>query len=83
MAKKQKLQQELEDLRAQVAALEAKKPAERKPQETPAPPADDANLESRFEQLFDSLQQDLNDTPTTTCLAIFALGILVGRALAA
>ena len=81
---KRNVQKELDELRAQVAALEAGQPATtREPDETPAAPPEHNDLGSRFEELFHSLEQDLNDTPTTTCLAIFALGILVGRTLAA
>ena len=82
------VQKELDELRAQVEALAAAQKersaaAEPEAQATPEPPEEERDLVKSFEDLFQSLQQDLNETPTTTCLAIFALGILVGRALAA
>jgi len=47
------------------------------------PMAGDRNLADRFEELFEMLDQDIRDTPTTSCLVIFGLGLLLGRALAA
>ena len=83
---------ELEKLRADVAALsearkeDAAKAAEVPPAE-PAPAAEaapvDASLpdeqRTQLEELGDLLQQEIRDLPTITCLAVFSLGILMGR----
>jgi hypothetical protein len=34
---------------------------------------------SQLEELGDLLQQEIRDLPTITCLAVFSLGILMGR----
>ncbi|MDJ0940918.1 MAG: hypothetical protein QNJ00_14240 [Woeseiaceae bacterium] len=55
------------------------------------PPADSAGQEAaetaalpeeqrtQLEELGDLLQQEIRDLPTITCLAVFSLGILMGR----
>ena len=82
---------ELEKLRADVAALsearreDSAKAAEPSPE--PAPVSDPAPAEfalpeeqrSQLEELGDLLQQEIRDLPTITCLAVFSLGILMGR----
>lgn len=78
------VQKELDELRGQVAALAAgqKASAVEPESEEDEAPAHEVNLKERFEELFQSLERDINETPATTCLAIFALGVLVGRTLA-
>ncbi len=83
---------ELEKLRADVAALsearrsDAEQVAERSrpepaPDNAPSPPVADLPEEQRtqLEELGDLLQQEIRDLPTITCLAVFSLGILMGR----
>ena len=87
MAKKT-TRDELEELRRKVQELAAAQQASSGAADPESPESGSAdeepgNLASKFEELFKNLEQDINQTPTTTCLAIFALGILVGRALAA
>ena len=86
--RKRNLQSEVDALRARVEKLAA---AQQEPAAATPPPTGDevepdasssGDLQSKFEELFRSLQADIDQTPTTTCLAIFGLGILVGRTLA-
>ncbi len=93
---------ELERLRADVAALQdARRADKEKAQETspaaepPASPAADVAVHetqeaqetaalpeeqrTQLEELGDLLQQEIRDLPTITCLAVFSLGILMGR----
>ncbi len=82
---------ELEKLRADVAALsearreDSAKAAEPSPDPAPAPESAPAELalpaeqRSQLEELGDLLQQEIRDLPTITCLAVFSLGILMGR----
>jgi hypothetical protein len=83
---------ELEKLRADVESLTAAR--EEKPVETSAQPqteavvaadavAEDPGISdeqrTQIEELGDLLQQEIRDLPTITCLAVFSLGILMGR----
>ncbi len=43
--------------------------------------ADDAELKSQFDQLFEQLEQEIKDLPAITTLAVFSLGVLFGRLL--
>ncbi|MDJ0907036.1 MAG: hypothetical protein QNJ00_08010 [Woeseiaceae bacterium] len=90
---------ELEKLRADVAALQDARRADKvKAEEAPPaavpsePPtadiAESAAAETaalpeeqrtQLEELGDLLQQEIRDLPTITCLAVFSLGILMGR----
>ena len=84
---------ELEKLRADVAALsEARREDAAKAAEAPRAPEPAAVEEaaaveasitdeqrSQLEELGDLLQQEIRDLPTITCLAVFSLGILMGR----
>ena len=84
---------ELEKLRADVAALsDARKEATASTAEPPpdaAEPAKTAQIasdlgvtdeqKSQLEELGDLLQAEIRDLPTITCLAVFSLGILMGR----
>ena len=83
---------ELEKLRADVAALsDARRQDSVQPPESPAGNADappvptEIDLEipeeqkSQLEELGDLLQAEIRDLPTVTCLAVFSLGILMGR----
>ena len=83
----EQMQGELERLRKEVAALsqarQEKRP-EPPPEEeealTTAPPAgDDQAMESQVEELIKLLKDEIRDMPTITTVAVFALGILVGR----
>lgn len=89
-SKKQTLAKEVDLLRQQVAALaearvvEAAKVAE-SPEEAPAdsrPESISDGVKAQLETLVQDLRDDLQETPTSTGLAIFALGLLMGRALA-
>lgn len=84
---------ELEKLRADVAALsDARREATAKPAEptssaaeppVPEAAASDASVteqqKSQLEELGELLQAEIRDLPTITCLAVFSLGILMGR----
>lgn len=80
--KKERLQREVEELRARVESLAA---AQDRAQETPSEreerePLGDG-LEGKFEELFQTLKDDLEDASGVTVLTVFALGLLVGRSL--
>ena len=84
---------ELARLRADMDALseERKVAAEREAEPPPdvAEPAKIAQIasdlgvrdeqQSQLEELGDLLQAEIRDLPTITCLAVFSLGILMGR----
>ena len=84
---------EIERLRADVAALsDARREAAATPVEPPPDVAEPAKAEqivsdlgvtdeqkSQLEELGDLLQAEIRDLPTITCLAVFSLGILMGR----
>ena len=82
---------ELERLRADVAALsEARLEDTARSAEPPPEPAavDEVaataasisdEQRSQIEELGDLLQREIRDLPTITCLAVFSLGILMGR----
>ena len=86
---------ELEKLRADVAALkEARKATEQKPEPQgastePTGRADQAESaeaitkkeQSQLEELSALLEAEIRDHPTVTTLAVFTLGILIGRML--
>ncbi len=70
------LRQELAELRAQVAAL-----AEPREPDTGGGDAvgDDDGID--FEGLVESLKSEIEDLPPMTTIAVFTLGLLVGRML--
>ena len=82
---------ELEKLRADVAALsDARREAAANPPDKSAESVASANLQSsepavseahrsQLEELGELLQAEIRDLPTITCLAVFSLGILMGR----
>ena len=83
----EEIQQELERLRKEVAALsqarQEKKP-EPPPEEEEALTTDqlaevDQATKGQVEELIKLLQDEIRDMPTITTVAVFALGILVGR----
>ena len=83
----EEMQQELERLRKEVAALsqarQEKKP-EPPPEEeealtTDQPAEADQATKGQVEELIKLLQDEIRDMPTITTVAVFALGILVGR----
>ena len=81
------MHQELERLRKEVGALsEARqeKRAEPPPEEEEALPTlelaeEDQTTKTQVEELMKLLQDEIRDMPTITTVAVFALGILVGR----
>ena len=82
MAKsKDDLQKELDELRAEVRALsESRKPGL---EATTAPDGEEEGPEGvDFEGLVDSLRQEIEELPAMTTLAVFTLGLVVGRLLA-
>lgn len=82
--------QELEKLRAEVAALRAAKedtgaePAKTEAAPDPAPEEPEAkesadHVKKQLTELADLLEMEIRDLPTITCLAVFTAGILLGR----
>ena len=81
------VQRELEQLRKEVAALSAA----RKPGEPPIAPEEDNApstagpeepehaIKGQIEELIKVLQEEVRGMPAVTTLAVFALGILMGR----
>ena len=84
---------ELEKLRADVAVLsDARREAAGKATEPAQAAAETATVDttaddmavteeqkSQLEELGELLQAEIRDLPTITCLAVFSLGILMGR----
>ena len=84
---------ELARLRADMDALsEVRKVAAEREAEAPPDVAEPAKIaqiasdlgvsdeqQSQLEELGDLLQAEIRDLPTITCLAVFSLGILMGR----
>lgn len=87
----QDIKDELEALRAEVAALSAAKEAQQKAAEQERAEAEAASGEqapggeeggellSRFQELVEAFGEDLKDSKPSTLLVVFALGVLVGR----
>ncbi len=84
------IQAELEQLRTQLEALrraEADRAASGERNDAadaPEEPGDDdggSELLAQFRELLDSLDEELKESNPTTLLAVFTLGILVGRLL--
>jgi hypothetical protein len=81
------MHQELERLRKEVVALsEARqeKRAEPPPEgeealPAPEPAEEDQTTKSQVDELMELLQDEIRDMPTITTVAVFALGIVVGR----
>ena len=79
--------QELAKLREDVAALSKVRSESTAPVESqPTAPEDvgiaaqlPADQHSQLEELGSLLQEEIKDLPTITCLAVFSLGILMGR----
>lgn len=87
-------QNEIELLRKQLEEMQKKRITQQSDeQEAPKQPEtgveDNANLDtamdntedliSQFKDLIESIDSDIRDTKPTTLLAVFALGVLVGR----
>ena len=81
---------EIEELRKQIKELTSQQPAKRASAKSPPkesePPATPKDAEGEFSQFHEKLeefaelmQQDLKQIPATTAVAIFALGVLMGR----
>jgi hypothetical protein len=84
MANKQdRLLREVEQLRARVESLTAAQDQTRNTagEARSAEPIGEG-LEGKFEDLFQTLKDDLEEASGVTVLAVFALGLLVGRSLA-
>ena len=83
----EEMQGELERLRKEVAALSQARrekrpeppPEEEEALSTPQAAEDDQVMESQVEELLKLLKDEIRDMPTITTVAVFALGILVGR----
>ncbi|UCE89893.1 MAG: hypothetical protein JSW10_03450 [Pseudomonadota bacterium] len=83
----QDMQRELDELRKEVAALsKARKQREPEPppeeEEAPVtaePGADENAIKGQVEELLKLLQDEIRDMPAITTMAVFALGILMGR----
>lgn len=83
------LEAEIAELRKQVEELLAQRQAAAEPSaeehEEAAPegaPGDElGQLRGKLEQFLDLLQEDMREMPATSAVAIFALGILLGRLL--
>lgn len=75
----------LQDARREKAAAETAEPAvvevARKETAATAPNVDElsATDKSQLDELAELLQAEIKDLPTVTCLAVFSLGILMGR----
>ena len=81
------MQRELDELRKEVAAL-SKARKQREPEPSPeeeeapaaAEPGEDENaIKGQVEELLKLLQDEIRDMPAITTMAVFALGILMGR----
>ena len=80
-------QGELERLRKEVAALSQARqekrpeppPEEEEALTTAQPAEDDQAMKGQIEELIKLLKDEIRDMPTITTVAVFALGILVGR----
>lgn len=90
----QQLADELADLRSQLETLRQERLAEsaspesemadEAEQEGPDAKVDEleeSDLSKQFQELMEQLDQDLKESNPTTLLAVFALGILIGRLL--
>ena len=89
------MQKELEQLRAEVAALSAAGRQGAAPADThqPAQPAVEQagaatgaaepvlpeEVKDQMSEFMELLEAEVRDLPTITCLAVFSLGILMGR----
>ncbi|MHC4939240.1 MAG: hypothetical protein ACYTHK_09755 [Planctomycetota bacterium] len=83
MAKKgPDLRKQVEALQARVEELTAAQAQQTRVEPEPARDDDTGGLEKKFEDLFKTMQDDLDEASGVTVLAVFALGILVGRSLA-
>ena len=80
---------ELEQLRAEVAALKASKQEKPVTEETPEPESnaepeqnpssEPEDVDGQLSELKELLETELRDLPTVTTLLVFCLGILFGR----
>jgi hypothetical protein len=84
---KASLEREVQELRKQAELLTDR---ERSRNEVEEPPEDDGSsdeelnlstLRTKIEEFMGMLQKDLREVPATTAVAIFALGVLMGRLL--
>ena len=81
---------EIEELRKQLKELGSQQPAKQKSGESPPKESESAATEEvaegefsqfreKLEEFAELMQQDLKQIPATTAVAIFALGVLMGR----
>ena len=83
------VQAELKQLREEVAALSAARTQKESPtqqQDEDAPADSDAGntehaIKGQIDELVKLLQDEIRDMPAATTLAVFALGVLMGRLL--
>jgi ElaB/YqjD/DUF883 family membrane-anchored ribosome-binding protein len=89
------IKQELDDLRAQFDELKAQRDAaaakakaeeasadqeaEPIPEQLQDEIVDEGDLAEQFQELITSLDKELKDTNPTTLIAVFALGVLIGK----
>ncbi len=82
---KASLESEVQELRKQVELLtdskESRDEVEEPPEDAESSSEDEnlSHLRVRLEEFMGTLQKDLREIPATTAVAIFALGVLVGR----
>lgn len=81
----QDLENELKELRQQVATLSAareqaaKEASEPEPQPSKSQPQRRSTFDEQLEELYELLEEQIRDIPTLTAIGIFALGVLLGR----
>lgn len=90
MAQKTDCESEIKNLRKQMEELASQQSAQQKSEDHSAEEGEPAvkdkvangqssQLREKIEEFAELLQQDLKQVPTTTAVAIFALGVLMGR----
>lgn len=75
MAKKSKVEKEIQQLRKDAERLAKSEAASETVDEHEDPPL----LPAKVEGIVNSVQQDLRNTPAVAAVGFFALGVIVGR----
>ena len=77
---------QLEELRAEVAALKAARKqqaaeavAQEAEEEDEEEVVESKSIQGQLEDLMELLEQEIQDMPAVTALAVFSLGVLMGR----
>ena len=76
---------QLEELRAEVAALKAARKQQaaeavaQESEEDEEEVVESKSIKGQLEDLMELLEQEIQDTPAVTALAVFSLGVLMGR----